>query len=207
MAAGAAIGTLTYFALRDLCPGAPNTYPGPSEPCRGCPLDVEEAPLPISAKVCHPLLTSRCGARLDLLRLAADARAMNENARRALHAREPRRSLPNSPASRDTMVARARRSARTYCHLLHMSLSSNALALPAITRRTFLVALAGSVAVAGRGIPHRMAIPRAGAAARQPPASGPADVAARYRGVTLTQWGSRCPVLPARSLRPADKSR
>jgi peptidoglycan/xylan/chitin deacetylase (PgdA/CDA1 family) len=38
-----------------------------------------------------------------------------------------------------------------------------------------------------------MAIPRAAAAPRQPPASDPAAVAARYRGVTPTQWGTSLP--------------
>jgi Polysaccharide deacetylase/Adenylate and Guanylate cyclase catalytic domain len=75
----------------------------------------------------------------------------------------------------------------------HVVLSSNAVNLPAITRRTFLAALAGSVAVAGCGIHDCMAIPRAAAAPRQPPASDPAAVAARYRGVTPTQWGTSLP--------------
>jgi peptidoglycan/xylan/chitin deacetylase (PgdA/CDA1 family) len=57
----------------------------------------------------------------------------------------------------------------------------------------FLATLAGSVAVAGCGIPDRMVIPRAAAAPRQPPASDPAAVAARYRGVTPTQWGTLLP--------------
>jgi peptidoglycan/xylan/chitin deacetylase (PgdA/CDA1 family) len=77
--------------------------------------------------------------------------------------------------------------------MFHVVLSSNAVNLPAITRRTFLAALAGSVAVAGCGIHDRMAIPRAAAAPRQPPASDPAAVAARYRGVTPTQWGTSLP--------------
>jgi peptidoglycan/xylan/chitin deacetylase (PgdA/CDA1 family) len=38
-----------------------------------------------------------------------------------------------------------------------------------------------------------MAIPRAAAAPRQPAAANPADVAARYRGVTPTQWGTALP--------------
>jgi len=62
-----------------------------------------------------------------------------------------------------------------------------------ITRRRFLAALAGSVAVGGCGIPDRMAIPRAAAAPRQLPASDPAEVAARYRAVTPTQWGTSLP--------------
>ena len=106
---------------------------------------------------------------------------------------EPRLSLPNSPASRDTMVVRARRLGLYSLPLSPDVVPSNAVSLPAITRRTFLAALAGPVAVAGCGIHDRMAIARAGAAPGQPPALGPAAVAARYRGVTPTQWGTSLP--------------
>jgi peptidoglycan/xylan/chitin deacetylase (PgdA/CDA1 family) len=88
------------------------------------------------------------------------------------------------------VVVRARRLGR---HMFHVVLSSNAVNLPATTRRTFLAALAGSVAVAGCGIHDCMAIPRAAAAPRQPPAADPAAIAARYRGVTPTQWGMSLP--------------
>src|SRR5262249_36737097 len=62
-----------------------------------------------------------------------------------------------------------------------------------ITRRTFLATLAGSVAVAGCGIHDGMAIPPAAAAPTQFPAWEPSDVAAHYRGVTPTQWGTSLP--------------
>jgi peptidoglycan/xylan/chitin deacetylase (PgdA/CDA1 family) len=89
------------------------------------------------------------------------------------------------------MVLQARRLGR---HMFYVVLSSNAVNLPAITRRTFLAALAGSVAVAGCGIHDCMAIPRAAAAPGQPPPSDdPAAIAARYRGVTPTQWGMSLP--------------
>lgn len=52
----------------------------------------------------------------------------------------------------------------------------------------FLAALAGSAAVAGCGILDCIAIPCAAAAPRQPPASDPAAIAARYRDVPPTKW-------------------
>ena len=62
-----------------------------------------------------------------------------------------------------------------------------------ITRRTFLATLAGSVAVVGCGIHDGMAVPPAAASPTQFPAFDPAEVAARYRGVTPTQWGTSLP--------------
>ena len=62
-----------------------------------------------------------------------------------------------------------------------------------ITRRMFLATLAGSVAVVGCGIHDGMAVPPAAASPTQFPAFDPAEVAARYRGVTPTQWGTSLP--------------
>lgn len=64
-----------------------------------------------------------------------------------------------------------------------------------IARRTFLATLAGSVAAVG--LYDRIALPRATAAPGQATASDPADVAARYRGVTPTQWGTSLPGIAA----------
>jgi peptidoglycan/xylan/chitin deacetylase (PgdA/CDA1 family) len=48
-----------------------------------------------------------------------------------------------------------------------------------------------------------MVIPRAAAAPVQPPASDPAAVAARYRGVTPTQWGTLLPGVATTLTAPA----
>ena len=58
-----------------------------------------------------------------------------------------------------------------------------------LTRRTFLAALAGSVAAAGSGLYDGVAAPGATAA----PAADPVAVAARFRGLTPTRWGMSLP--------------
>ena len=64
---------------------------------------------------------------------------------------------------------------------------------PQITRRTFLAALAGSVAAVGCGMGADLTVPRATAV---PDPDLPA-VAARYRGQTPTQWGTSLPGVAA----------
>ena len=60
---------------------------------------------------------------------------------------------------------------------------------PQITRRTFLATVAGSVAVAGCGMGGLIDAPSATATTTPDPAA----VAARYRGVTPTLWGTSLP--------------
>jgi peptidoglycan/xylan/chitin deacetylase (PgdA/CDA1 family) len=73
-----------------------------------------------------------------------------------------------------------------------MPLSSSAAQRAAITRRTFLTAAAAGSIAAGYGISDR-ALPRAAATPEQLLPTDPPDIAARYRGMTPTLWGTSLP--------------